>query len=82
MATSRTAAEHRDGLINATLEECESRDPKGPYARARSGQLPGFTGVDSTYEVPERPDLVLGSGSGSIREQVSLVLELAETLFR
>ena len=67
-------------FIDTTLEECERRDPKGLYARARSGQLPGFTGIDSTYEVPECPDLVLGSGSGSIREQVSLVLQLAETL--
>ena len=41
-------------FVNTTLEECERRDPKGLYARARAGQLPGFTGIDSAYEVPAR----------------------------
>jgi bifunctional enzyme CysN/CysC len=64
--------------LDTPLEECERRDPKGLYARARSGQLPGFTGIDATYEVPENPDLVLRPSSGSIAEQVSRVIALVE----
>ena len=40
-------------FVDTSLEECERRDPKGLYARARAGQLPGFTGIDSDYEVPQ-----------------------------
>jgi len=68
--------------VDTSLEECERRDPKGLYARARAGQLPGFTGVDSQFEVPESPDLVVGPGAGTVSEQVSLVLELVEGMFR
>ena len=67
-------------FVDTSLEECERRDPKGLYARARSGQLPGFTGIDSSYEVPTSPDLRLGPDSGSLPEQVSRVLELLERL--
>ena len=67
-------------FVDTSLEECERRDPKGLYARARAGQLPGFTGIDSAYEVPAEPDLVLGPASGSLAEQVSQVLELVEDL--
>jgi bifunctional enzyme CysN/CysC len=69
-------------FVDTSLEECERRDPKGLYARARAGQLPGFTGIDADYEAPPRPDLVLGAGSGSVSEQVSRVLELLERTFR
>src|ERR1700733_4026951 len=53
-------------FVDTSIEECERRDPKGLYARARAGQLPGFTGVDSAYEVPQNPELVLGSETGSL----------------
>jgi bifunctional enzyme CysN/CysC len=45
--------------VDTPVEECERRDPKGLYARARAGDLPGFTGVDGAYEAPEEPELVL-----------------------
>jgi len=69
-------------FVDTSLEECERRDPKGLYARARAGQLPGFTGIDSDYESPSAPELVLGASSGSISEQVSRVLELLERSLR
>jgi bifunctional enzyme CysN/CysC len=47
--------------VATTLEECERRDPKGLYARARAGDLKGLTGVDDPYEPPETPDVVVGS---------------------
>jgi bifunctional enzyme CysN/CysC len=46
-------------FVNTPLEECEARDPKGLYAKARAGEIQGFTGVDAPYEAPERPDLEL-----------------------
>jgi bifunctional enzyme CysN/CysC len=69
-------------FVDTSLEECERRDPKGLYARARAGQLPGFTGIDSEYEEPAEPHLVLGPDSGSLAEQVSKVLELLEEILR
>jgi bifunctional enzyme CysN/CysC len=69
-------------FVDTSIEECERRDPKGLYARARAGQLPGFTGIDSAYEVPLAPELVLGSEAGSFPERVSRVLELLENLLR
>ena len=63
-------------FLDTPLEECERRDPKGLYVRARAGQLPGFTGIDSEYEVPEDAELVLRPSSGTIPEQISLVLSL------
>jgi len=69
-------------FVNTSLEECERRDPKGLYARARAGQLPGFTGIDSDYEMPAHPELVLGPDSGSLSEQVATVLERLEGFFR
>jgi bifunctional enzyme CysN/CysC len=46
-------------FVDTPVEECERRDPKGLYARARAGDLPGFTGVDGDYEAPEDPELVI-----------------------
>jgi adenylyl-sulfate kinase len=43
--------------VSTPLEECERRDPKGLYARARAGRLQGLTGVDAPYEPPQRPEL-------------------------
>src|SRR5262249_4662226 len=45
--------------VNAPLSECERRDPKSLYKRARAGEVPSFTGVDSPYEEPLDPDLEL-----------------------
>jgi bifunctional enzyme CysN/CysC len=69
-------------FVDTSLEECERRDPKGLYARARAGQLPGFTGIDADYEAPAAPDLVLSPSSGTVSEQVSRVLELLERTLR
>jgi bifunctional enzyme CysN/CysC len=48
--------------VATSLAECERRDPKGLYARARAGELSGLTGVDAPYEPPERPDLRIEPG--------------------
>lgn len=48
-------------FVDAPLDVCESRDPKGLYKKARAGELKGFTGIDDPYEAPERPELRLAS---------------------
>jgi bifunctional enzyme CysN/CysC len=65
-------------FMDTPLEECERRDPKGLYARARAGQLPGFTGIDGEYEAPENAELVLQPTSGTVGEQVARVISLVE----
>jgi bifunctional enzyme CysN/CysC len=60
--------------VSTPLEECEQRDPKGLYAKARRGELPGFTGVDGPYEPPELPDVELG-GDTSVDAAVELLVE-------
>lgn len=46
--------------VSTALAECERRDPKGLYAKARAGELPGLTGVGDVYEPPEHPDIEVG----------------------
>ena len=62
-------------FVDAPLRLCESRDPKGLYARARAGRLTGMTGVDSPYEAPSHPDVVLHSAQEPIETAVERVLQ-------
>jgi len=52
-------------FVDAPLEVCETRDPKGLYKKAREGQIKGFTGIDDPYEPPEHPELVLDAANHS-----------------
>ena len=63
-------------FVDAPLELCQERDPKGLYARAQSGELSGMTGVGAPYEAPLEPDLVLGSSRETVEQEVERVLEL------
>jgi bifunctional enzyme CysN/CysC len=63
-------------FVDTPLADCEARDPKGLYAKARRGELVGMTGIDSPYEPPLRPDLVLRPGDGSPDAQAERVLAL------
>jgi bifunctional enzyme CysN/CysC len=60
--------------VSTPLDECEKRDPKGLYVKARAGQLTGFTGIDDAYEAPDSPELVLPSHQLTIEESVSKVM--------
>jgi bifunctional enzyme CysN/CysC len=62
-------------FVDTTLEECERRDPKGLYARARAGELRGFTGIDDPYERPQSPDVVIPTADVSHGEAVMMVLQ-------
>ena len=59
-----------------SLEICEQRDVKGLYAQARQGALPNFTGISSPYEAPENPELVIETGSQSLQESITQVIDL------
>jgi len=60
--------------IKCPIEECEVRDPKGLYDKARKGIIKDFTGIDSPYEEPERPEIILESDQYSIEECVEQVI--------
>jgi adenylylsulfate kinase len=57
--------------VAADVETCEARDVKGLYAKARSGEIPEFTGISAPYEAPEKPELVLDTAVQSIEESVT-----------
>ena len=61
--------------VSTSLAECERRDPKGLYARARAGALTGMTGIHDPYEAPTAPELVI-DGTAPLEESVAKVLEL------
>lgn len=65
--------------IKCPLEECEVRDPKGLYDKARKGIIKDFTGIDSPYEEPEHPEIVLESDQYSIEECVEQVIDYLTT---
>ena len=62
--------------VDAAIEVCESRDPKGLYKKARAGEIPEFTGVSSPYEPPDNPNLRIDTGAQSLQESVAAVHEL------
>jgi adenylyl-sulfate kinase len=59
--------------LSTPLEVCEGRDVKGLYARARAGQITGFTGIDDPYEPPQRPDLVIDTSITPLAESVTRI---------
>jgi bifunctional enzyme CysN/CysC len=61
-------------FVDTPLDVCEARDPKGLYARARAGELTGFTGIDDPYEAPDSPELVLRPGHGGPSAMADWVL--------
>ncbi|MBL4783574.1 MAG: adenylyl-sulfate kinase [Porticoccaceae bacterium] len=52
--------------VSASLDVCEERDPKGLYKKARAGEIPNFTGIDSAYEAPENPDVLIDTGNNDV----------------
>jgi len=59
--------------LDASLQVCESRDPKGLYRRARQGEIPQFTGIDSPYEAPDHPEVVLKTGERSVDDCLAVL---------
>jgi adenylylsulfate kinase len=69
-----TENEFIEVFVDCPLEECERRDPKQLYAKARAGEIKDFTGIDSPYEAPEQPEITIHSNQVSVEEAVKLVL--------
>jgi len=67
-------------FVDAPLDICEERDPKGLYAKARAGELPGFTGIDDPYEAPLDPELTISTATTSADEGAAQVLTLLERI--
>jgi bifunctional enzyme CysN/CysC len=69
-------------FVDAPLETCIARDPKGLYAKALNGEIPNFTGIGSPYEAPGSPDLHLYSNKASATELAALALDFALDLVK
>ncbi len=63
-------------FVDTPIEICEQRDPKGLYAKARAGEITGFTGIDDPYEAPVDPDLRLTPADGEPSTMAEMVLEI------
>ncbi|MDH3972884.1 MAG: adenylyl-sulfate kinase [Deltaproteobacteria bacterium] len=61
-------------FVDTPLEVCEKRDPKGLYKKARNGEINNFTGIDSTYERPEKPEIVLDTSKMSVEEGLNVLV--------
>ncbi|MES9940618.1 MAG: adenylyl-sulfate kinase [Candidatus Thiodiazotropha sp. 6PLUC2] len=64
--------------IKASVETCESRDVKGLYKKARAGEIKNFTGINSPYEIPEKPEIVIDTENREIDECVDSLLAALE----
>jgi adenylylsulfate kinase len=63
-------------FVNAPLEVCEQRDVKGLYKKARAGEVRNFTGIDSPYEIPQKPDITIFTNEMSVEESMEKLLKL------
>ena len=61
-------------FVDTPIEQCEQRDPKGLYAKARAGEITGFTGVDDPYEPPHSPEVHLRPADGTPTQMAAMVL--------
>ena len=64
--------------VKAPLKTCEARDPKGLYKKARSGEIPNFTGISAPYEKPRRPEITVDTAEHSVEECASHIVEYLE----
>lgn len=61
-------------FVDAQLETCESRDPKGLYKKVRAGEMNGFTGIDAPYDVPVSPEIKVETDNKSVEESVKEIM--------
>lgn len=62
-------------FVDTPLEECEKRDVKGLYAKARAGKIKNFTGIDSPFEAPENPDVHIETAGQSVEESLQMLID-------
>lgn len=68
-------------FVDCPIEECESRDVKGLYKKARNGEIPHFTGITSPYEAPKSPDLIIDTSKNTVDEAVQKLIDKLERRF-
>lgn len=66
-------------FVNTPLEVCEQRDPKGLYKKARTGQLPNMSGIDSPYEIPVQPEATINGNAIDIRSNIGLLMQMLDS---
>jgi len=66
-------------FVNCSLEQCEKRDVKGLYAKARAGEIKNFTGIDSPYEKPSNPDITVNTVEQSISECSHIIFNMIKS---
>ncbi|WP_047152362.1 adenylyl-sulfate kinase [Aneurinibacillus tyrosinisolvens] len=64
-----------EAYVKCSLEQCEVRDPKGLYKKAKAGEIPEFTGISSPYEEPEAPELIIESDKQSVEQSVDQLID-------
>ena len=67
--------------VNTSLEECESRDVKGLYRKARAGEIKNMTGISAPYQAPTHPDLEIITDGQTIQESVAVIMQFLNTKF-
>jgi len=65
----------REVYVSTPLAECERRDSKGLYAKARKGEIKQFTGIDDPYEVPQNPEITVDTSNQSVKESIDYVMK-------
>lgn len=65
-------------FVDTPLEVCEQRDVKGLYKKARAGEIKNFTGIDSAYEIPTRPDIIIPTHTMNVNDSLDLLLSVIE----
>ncbi len=70
------AGEFLEVYVKCSVETCEKRDPKGLYKKARTAEIPNFTGISAPYEEPERPEIIIDTELHSIEECVDLLTDI------
>ncbi len=72
------AESYAEVYVRCSLDTCEQRDPKGLYRKAREGLIHDFTGIDSRYEPPKKPELILDTEHWSIEQCAQQLVEFIE----
>jgi bifunctional enzyme CysN/CysC len=81
MARNAATDAFHEVYIEADVETCEERDPKGLYVKARRGEIPEFTGISAPYEVPEQPELVIDTAALEVPQCLENLLGYVESNF-
>lgn len=63
-------------FVNAPIEICEQRDVKGLYKKARAGEVRNFTGIDSPYETPSSPDIIINTHENTVERSIRMLIDL------